>query len=51
VETLLHEAVVVAGAGLVGVGVYGALVSLLRIEEVGMVAALLRRRLGAHKRG
>ena len=50
-ETLLREMVVVVGAGLVGLGVYGVLVNLLRIEEVGMVVVLLRRRLGIHKRG
>jgi hypothetical protein len=36
----------VAGAALVGLAVYGALVTLLRIEEVGALLALLRRRLG-----
>jgi putative peptidoglycan lipid II flippase len=45
-QTLLHELTVVAGAALVGLAVYGALVTLLRIEEVGALLALLRRRLG-----
>lgn len=44
-QVLLHEVLVVGGAGLVGLAVYGALVMLLRIEEVGMLVALLRRRL------
>jgi putative peptidoglycan lipid II flippase len=43
---LLHEVIVVGGAALVGLTVYGALVTLLRIEEIGVLLALLRRRLG-----
>jgi putative peptidoglycan lipid II flippase len=46
VEMLLHEVIVVGGAALVGLMVYGALVTLLRIEEVGAFLALIRRRLG-----
>ncbi len=45
-QTLLHEVVVVGGAGLVGLGSYGVLVTLLRVEEVGMLVDLIRRRLG-----
>jgi putative peptidoglycan lipid II flippase len=41
-----HELIVVVGAALVGLAVYGALVTLLRIEEVGVLLALLRGRLG-----
>jgi putative peptidoglycan lipid II flippase len=44
-QTLLHEVIVVGGAALVGLAVYGLLVALLGIEEVGMVVQLLRRRL------
>jgi putative peptidoglycan lipid II flippase len=44
-QTLLHEAIVVGGAALVGLMAYGLLVALLGIEEVGMVVQLLRRRL------
>jgi putative peptidoglycan lipid II flippase len=44
-QTLLHEVIVVGGAALVGLMVYGALVTLLRIEEVGALLALIRRRL------
>jgi len=46
VEMLLHEVIVVGGAALVGLMVYGALVTLLRIEEVGAFLALIRKRLG-----
>jgi hypothetical protein len=45
-QTLLQELIVVGGAALVGLAVYGALVTLLRIKEVGALLALLRRRLG-----
>jgi putative peptidoglycan lipid II flippase len=45
-QTLLHEVIVVGGAALAGLAVYGLLVVLLRIEEVGMVVELLRRRFG-----
>jgi len=45
-QTLLHEGIVVGGAALVGLAVYAALVSVLRIEEAGMIVALLRRPLG-----
>jgi putative peptidoglycan lipid II flippase len=45
-QTLLHEVIVVGGAALVGLAVYGALLTLLRIQEAGMLVALLRRRLG-----
>jgi putative peptidoglycan lipid II flippase len=43
-QTLLHEVIVVGGAALTGLAVYGFLVGLLRIEEIGMVIELLRRR-------
>jgi len=36
----------VGGAALLGLAVYGALVILLRIEEGGVLLALIRRRLG-----
>jgi putative peptidoglycan lipid II flippase len=45
-QTYLHEAIVVGGAGLVGLVSYGVLVTLLRIEEVGLLVSLLRRRFG-----
>jgi len=45
-ERLLHELIVVGGAGAVGVAVYGALVTLIGVEEVGMLVTLIRRRLG-----
>ncbi len=45
-ETLVHEVIVVGGVAVVGLAVYGALVTLLRIEEVGLLMALIRRRLG-----
>jgi putative peptidoglycan lipid II flippase len=45
-QTLLQELIVVGSAALVGLAVYGTLVTLLRIEEVGALLALLRRRLG-----
>jgi putative peptidoglycan lipid II flippase len=45
-QALLSEVMVVGGAGLVGLLAYGALVRLLRIEEVTMLTVLLRRRLG-----
>jgi putative peptidoglycan lipid II flippase len=45
-QVLLHELIVVGGAGAVGVAVYGALALLLSLEEVGIFVALLRRRLG-----
>lgn len=44
VQTLPHEVIVVGGAALAGLAVYALLVALLRIEEVGMVVELLRRR-------
>lgn len=44
-RTLLHEVIVVGGAALAGLLVYAMLVTLLRIEAVGMVMALFRRRL------
>jgi putative peptidoglycan lipid II flippase len=43
-QILLHEVIVVGGSALVGLAVYGSLVGLLRIEEVGMVVKLLRGR-------
>ncbi len=45
-QALLNELVVVGGSGLVGLAVYGALVMLLRIQEVGLFLALLRRQFG-----
>jgi putative peptidoglycan lipid II flippase len=45
-QNLLHEAIVVGGAGLVGLVSYGVLVTLLRIEEVGLLLTLLLRRFG-----
>lgn len=46
---LLHEVIVVGGAALVGLAVYGLLVALLGIEELGMIAQLLRRRLRTNR--
>jgi putative peptidoglycan lipid II flippase len=43
-QTLFHEVIVVGGAAFAGLAVYGLLVVLLRIEEVGMVVELMRRR-------
>jgi len=43
---LLHEVIVVGGAALVGLLVYGALMMLMRIDEVWVLAALFRRRIG-----
>jgi putative peptidoglycan lipid II flippase len=43
---LLHEVIVVGGAALVGLLVYGALLMLMRIDEVWVLAALFRRRIG-----
>jgi putative peptidoglycan lipid II flippase len=45
-QVLLHELIVVGGAGLLGFLVYGGLVTLLRIQEVNVLIALLRRRWG-----
>jgi putative peptidoglycan lipid II flippase len=45
-QSFLDEVIVVGAVALVGLAVYGALVTLLRIEEVGVLLALLRRRLG-----
>jgi putative peptidoglycan lipid II flippase len=45
-QSFLHEAIVVGGAGLVGLVSYGVLVTLLRIEEVGLLVSLLLRRFG-----
>ncbi len=49
-EVLVHEVIVVGGAALIGLAVYGALVTLLRIEEGGVLLALVRRRLGGQQR-
>jgi putative peptidoglycan lipid II flippase len=48
-QALLHEAMVVGGAGLVGLAVYGALVALMRLEEAGLLATLLRQRRGRRR--
>jgi peptidoglycan biosynthesis protein MviN/MurJ (putative lipid II flippase) len=48
-QALLHEAIVVGGAGLVGLAVYGALAALLRLEEVGLLVTLLRQRRGRRR--
>jgi putative peptidoglycan lipid II flippase len=45
-QSLLSEAAVVGGAGLMGLAVYGGLVTLLRVEEAGTLVTMLRRRLG-----
>jgi len=45
-ETSITEVIVVGGAALVGLVVYGALVTLLRLDEVGVLLALIRRRSG-----
>lgn len=45
-QTFFHEILVAGGAGLVGLVSYGVLVTLLRIEEVGLLVSLLRRRFG-----
>jgi putative peptidoglycan lipid II flippase len=42
--TLLAELVVVGGAGCIGIATYAALVTLLGIEEVGMLVKLVRQR-------
>jgi putative peptidoglycan lipid II flippase len=45
-EALVYEVIVVGGTALLGLAVYGALVTLLRIEEGGVLLALIRGRLG-----
>jgi len=45
-QILLHEVIVVGGAAIVGLLVYGSLVMLMRIDEVWVLAALFRRRIG-----
>ena len=44
-QDLLHYVIVVGGAGILGLASYGVLVILLRVEEVSLLVALLRRRL------
>jgi putative peptidoglycan lipid II flippase len=44
-QALLDEVVVVGGASLAGLAVYGGLIVLLRVEEFGMVRRLISRRL------
>ena len=45
-ETVLDEAVIVGGAGLAAIVTYSVAATLLHVEEVGILAALLRGQLG-----
>jgi putative peptidoglycan lipid II flippase len=45
-ETVLDEAMIVGGAGLAAIVTYSVTATLLRVEEIGILAALLRRQLG-----
>jgi len=48
-ETLITEVIVVGGAALAGLVVYGGLVTLMHVEEVGVLLALIRRRSGGRE--
>lgn len=45
-ETVLDEAMIVGGAGLAAIVTYSVAATLLRVEEIGILAALLRGQLG-----
>jgi putative peptidoglycan lipid II flippase len=50
-ETVLDEAMIVGGAGLAAIVAYSVAATLLRVEEVGILAALLRQQLGRVPKG